>query len=140
MSTRWRPCHYLQGQCPYGERCMFGHNGDTHRLDHGQTGKSVPTVPRPDISTHVFNVKTVPLCKYYGSGSCIYGDSCRNRHEIPTVAANSICEYDVSGTCMFGAACRFVHSSSRISSTASLNDSPVFVSKMNLPVIIRLCD
>lgn len=140
MASSRKPCRYIKGQCPYGDRCMFGHNDDTRQLDYGPTGNCVPTVPRADISTRVFNnVKSGPLCKYYESGSCVYGDSCRNRHETPIVSANSICKYYVSGNCSYGTTCRFVHSTTPISSAASLNhSSPVFVSSMSLSVINRI--
>lgn len=51
-------------------------------------------------------------CKYYASGCCAFGDSCRFSHEgAPgSEAPSQVCKFFLAGNCAYGNKCRFEHS------------------------------
>jgi hypothetical protein len=56
-------------------------------------------------------MSSVP-CKFYSSGKCRQGESCRFSHApppLPSFRSSSTCRFWESGHCRFGDRCRFSH-------------------------------
>jgi hypothetical protein len=77
MSAR-KQCRYPTGQCPRGDGCMFSHAQG--RRAGTQLSLPLPLAGPPSTSI-TSQKKDRPLCKYFATGSCIYGDSCRQTHD-----------------------------------------------------------
>jgi hypothetical protein len=61
--------------------------------------------PRPPASDEV--------CKFFMSGGCRFGDSCRNAHPgvptSPNAGGQRICQFFLAGNCTYGDSCRNAH-------------------------------
>ncbi|MCO5577212.1 hypothetical protein L7F22_031037 [Adiantum nelumboides] len=91
-----KPCRfYLEGHCPYGDRCTFSHgNEDMVR----ETAPTMDPVPASNASGRS-NYKT-RLCTRWEKGElCIYGDKCHFAHgqaELRAYSGGS--DYNTGGT------------------------------------------
>ena len=131
MSASRKPCRYPTGQCPRGDGCMFHHDPQTTR--GLRTGTRSASLPLGDPTATKSITKATeknerPLCKYFATGSCIYGNSCRHSHaadlsKVTTInvkpqttkgtqgGANEgpLCKYYTTGSCIYGNSCRQRH-------------------------------
>ena len=53
---------------------------------------------------------TRPPCRFFASGECRFGESCRYSHVLPEGESDELCAFAVVGKCRFGASrCKHVH-------------------------------
>lgn len=92
---------------------MFSHVIETtpQRVDARSTNESHITKGSANVAIPIAAQSTIgrTLCKYYPTGSCKYGDSCRNLHTVPESYESPPCKFFVSGRCKLGDTCRFRH-------------------------------
>lgn len=58
------------------------------------------------------------LCRYYLSGICRDGSSCRYSHDRENSVVDMVCRYYLMGCCTYGANCRYDHEKPRPASPA----------------------
>src|SRR5579871_689441 len=103
-----RRCRYPTGQCPRGDECMFYHDQQTSKNVRAdpitlpsprKATAAKSTTSEPQRPTASQRKPESPVCKYYATGSCIYGDSCRNRHTVSEEREILVCQFFMSGYC-----------------------------------------
>lgn len=125
MSTSKKPCRYSPGCCPHGDGCMFYHDPQanenirtelatlslTHRATPSTTKSRKTTVP---VTKHA---REVAVCKYFATGSCRNGESCRYSHTVSEEWKPEVCKFFTSSGCKNGTECQFRHETTSIAPT-----------------------
>jgi len=93
------------------------------RVTERREGAAMQAPRNGSMTTQATAFTEAPLCKYFASRSCIYGDRCKNRHTSPEaneVTPCELCKFYLAGFCKNGNSCRFLHDAAPAISAAPL--------------------
>uniref|UniRef100_A0A8R1V846 RING-type E3 ubiquitin transferase n=1 Tax=Pristionchus pacificus TaxID=54126 RepID=A0A8R1V846_PRIPA len=68
-----------------------------------------------------------PICRYFISGQCRYGNECTFLHERSNDTPN-VCRFNERGTCQYGTACRYDHVKTKKSNKTGVRAPPPIAS------------
>lgn len=90
---------------------------DSTKAVSSSSASSCAPAPSPRYSGSLRPIASDEVCKFFISGGCRFGDSCRNVHPgvpVPPTAGGQhqqqrICHFFLAGNCTYGNSCRNLH-------------------------------